>query len=212
MPENTVDTTMKTKKNASAAYSNCFFPGLSVFLKHTKCNSGGITSEIAVNRNPPSVVKSLLSSFSFSFQKDIQRDNVSEPRKQICDRRNHHRLQDSQSQPLRIRHKNPQRSRIANRRFQHFIQRRRVDRIREQTAQEHHDVHDHRRNGLRRNHQQNVLLDSALHAAVREQSEHRTQHHEERGDPDRPSGATRSFRLGDWRELLLEERRTREAT
>lgn len=48
---------MNTKKKNRAMNSNCFFPVLSVFLKHTKCSKGGITSEIAVNKKPPSGIK-----------------------------------------------------------------------------------------------------------------------------------------------------------
>ena len=48
---------MNTKKKSRAMNSNCFFPVLSVFLKHTKCSKGGITIEIVVNKQPPSEVK-----------------------------------------------------------------------------------------------------------------------------------------------------------
>ena len=161
---------------------------------------GDESSQCTMNQNPliHSSTHSLTPFHSIHFIhsfEDIQRHNISKPREQIRDRRDHHRLRDPQPQPLRIRHEDPHRARLANRRLQHFIQRRRVDRVREQAAQEHHDVHDHSGNRLRGDHQQNVLLDAALHAAVREQRQHRTQHHDERRDPDRPARASRRFGL-----------------
>ena len=69
---------MKTKERTSATPSNAFLLLLNVFLKQTRCKRGGITREMAVNKNPPIAVNA-----QTLFPKDIQRHDVSEAREAV---------------------------------------------------------------------------------------------------------------------------------
>ena len=96
--EKEVETHMNVKQKTMAKMWTHLSLVERLSLKQMKWRNGGITEEIAVKTNPPSAVKAR----NTEYEKDIQRNDVSEEGTDVGNERNHDGLENAARESLRV--------------------------------------------------------------------------------------------------------------